>query len=96
MFGLARQDDVEDHVVARILAFGGGDIGQGSALVGLKPRPYRVWGYPVLPALYLAALAALMMNTLSERPAESIAGLGLLLLGVPVYLFWKRRQPVAA
>ena len=37
MFGIARQDDVEDHVVARILAFGGGDIGQGSALVGLKP-----------------------------------------------------------
>ena len=60
------------------------------------PRPYRVWGYPVLPALYLAALAALMLNTLSERPVESIAGLGLLLLGVPVYLLWKRRQPVAA
>ncbi|MGH9334105.1 MAG: APC family permease, partial [Vicinamibacteria bacterium] len=49
------------------------------------PRPYRVWGYPVLPALYLAALVALMLNTLSERPLESILGLVLFLLGVPIY-----------
>ena len=56
------------------------------------PRPYRVWGYPVLPGLYLAALAALMLNTLWERPVESVSGLGLLLLGVPVYLYWRGRQ----
>jgi APA family basic amino acid/polyamine antiporter len=55
-------------------------------------RPYRVWGYPFLPALYLAALAALMLNTFFERPFESIAGLGLFLLGVPVYWFWRSRR----
>jgi APA family basic amino acid/polyamine antiporter len=55
-------------------------------------RPYRVWGYPVLPAVYLAALGALALNTIVERPMESLSGLLILLLGVPVYFFWKRRS----
>jgi len=59
------------------------------------PRPYRVWGYPVLPALYLAALGALAVNTILERPLESLSGLGILLLGAPAYLFWKRRSRLA-
>lgn len=55
------------------------------------PRPYKVWGYPVLPGLYLAALVVLMVNTLMERPIESVSGLALLALGIPVYTFWRRR-----
>lgn len=54
------------------------------------PRPYRVWGYPVVPALFLLACALLVANTLAERPAESLAGLGLVALGLPAYAAWHR------
>ena len=55
-----------------------------------RPRPYRVWGYPVVPAIFILSTAVLVVSTLIERPVESIAGLGLLLLGVPAYWYWKR------
>lgn len=54
------------------------------------PRPYRTWGYPWMPIAYLGALLLLSANTLSERPLESLAGLGLLAVGVPVYRYWRR------
>jgi APA family basic amino acid/polyamine antiporter len=53
------------------------------------PRPYRVWGYPFIPALFILASSAFVLNTLSERPRESCAGLGLLALGLPVYWYTK-------
>ena len=54
------------------------------------PRPYRVAGYPFVPALFIAGSLFLVVNTLKERPVESIAGLGLLALGVPAYLYWRQ------
>lgn len=54
------------------------------------PRPYRAWGYPIVPAIFVLGSIAFVLNTLLERPVESIAGLGLLLVGVPVYLFARR------
>jgi len=54
------------------------------------PRPYRVWGYPVVPALFVLASLAIVWNTLMERPLESVAGLGILAVGVPFYLWWRR------
>ncbi len=55
------------------------------------PRPYRAWGYPVVPALFVLASLLLVGNTLAERPVESMAGLGLLAIGLPAYAFWRRR-----
>lgn len=55
------------------------------------PRPYRAWGYPILPLVFVGGSAAFVLNTLLERPVESIAGLGLLAAGVPVYWYSKRR-----
>ncbi|MGE4085874.1 MAG: APC family permease [Vicinamibacterales bacterium] len=55
------------------------------------PRPYRALGYPVVPALYVLGSFALVWNTLVERPTESIAGLGLVALGLPFYYYWSRR-----
>lgn len=55
------------------------------------PRPYRTWGYPVVPALFILACLLLIGNTLVESPRESLAGLGLLALGLPAYA-WFRRQ----
>lgn len=55
------------------------------------PRPYRALGYPIIPALYVLGSFALVWNTLMERPTESIAGLGLVALGLPFYFYWSRR-----
>ena len=55
------------------------------------PRPYRVWGYPVVPAVFILGSGAFVLNTLFERPRESLAGLGFLALGVPVYWLTSRR-----
>lgn len=60
------------------------------------PRPYRALGYPIIPALYVLGSFALVWNTLMERPTESIAGLGLVALGLPFYWYWSRSQPRAA
>lgn len=57
------------------------------------PRPYRALGYPVVPALYVIGSFALVWNTLLERPTESIAGLGLVALGLPFYWYWSKADP---
>ncbi len=61
-------------------------------------RPYKAFGYPVVPALYLLAAAAISLDLLIEKPLYTWPGLGIVLLGVPVYLVWTRahRQKEAA
>lgn len=54
------------------------------------PRPYRAWGYPWVPAIFVLGSAAFVLNTLFERPVESVIGLALVLTGVPVYLMQRR------
>lgn len=60
------------------------------------PRPYRTWGYPVVPLLFVAAMVALVVNTLVASPMESLIGVGLTLLGVPAYIYWRRTSPAPA
>lgn len=55
------------------------------------PRPYRMWGYPITPLLFLAVTVYFVGNTLLTRPGPSLAGLGLIATGVPVYFFWRKR-----
>ncbi|HET9982377.1 MAG TPA: amino acid permease [Longimicrobiales bacterium] len=57
------------------------------------PRPYRAIGYPVLPALYLLATTAIAVILLIAKPLYSTTGLVLVVLGVPVYLAWRRGAP---
>ena len=57
------------------------------------PRPYRTWGYPFLPVVYLLATAWLTLNTLLTMPGRSLAGLGLIALGLPVYAYYARGRP---
>ncbi len=55
------------------------------------PRPYRMWGYPVTPLLFLAVAAWFLINTLITRPAPALAGLAFIVSGVPVYFLWRAR-----
>jgi len=56
-----------------------------------RPRPYRAWGYPWVPALYAVANAGVALALLVARPKESAIGLVLLALGLPFYRFFSRR-----
>jgi APA family basic amino acid/polyamine antiporter len=69
----------------------------GSAVLVLRRtrpdanRPYRVWGYPWVPLLFIVSSVGVVVNTLMERPRESMVGLVLILLGVPAYYRWRQR-----
>jgi APA family basic amino acid/polyamine antiporter len=54
------------------------------------PRPYRAFGYPVLPALYILMAAWICVVLLRYKPQYTWPGLVLVVLGIPVYLLWKR------
>jgi len=56
------------------------------------PRPYKTWGYPVIPVVFILASLGILINTLIEKPGESLAGLGFTIIGIPVYYFWKKRK----
>jgi len=55
-------------------------------------RPFRVPGYPVTPLLFVAAAAAIVLNTLATQPGRALVGVALVLAGVPVYFVWRARS----
>jgi APA family basic amino acid/polyamine antiporter len=56
------------------------------------PRPYKTWGYPVVPMIFILASLGILINTLISRPVESLAGVTLTVIGIPAYVYWKRRS----
>jgi len=54
-------------------------------------RPYKTLGYPVVPVLFVLVACALLGNTLRESPRESIMGIGLILMGLPFYFYWRAK-----
>ena len=57
----------------------------------LARRPYRMWGYPVLPALFILSSALLLYYTFTANLANSAAGLAVILAGIPVFYFFQKR-----
>lgn len=55
------------------------------------PRPYRAWGYPVVPAFFILTSLGVFVNTVASSPLKSLIGLGLLAAGGPAYLIWRKR-----
>lgn len=53
-------------------------------------RPYRTWGYPVVPILFLIVAGMLLVNTVLTTPKQALTGVGLIALGLPVYWYWAR------
>jgi len=58
------------------------------------PRPYRALGYPWTPILFLAGGLAMTVNLWLDRPVRSSIGLGIILLGLPFYLHWRKKSDV--
>ncbi len=56
------------------------------------PRPYRTWGYPITPAIFVLAALYVTVNSLILQFKNSMIGLGIILLGLPFYGFWRMRR----
>ena len=55
-------------------------------------REYRIWGYPVVPALFIIASFAIVVNQILSDPKESLFGLSLVLVGLPMYYLWSKKK----
>ena len=58
---------------------------------GYEPT-YRTWGYPVLPAIFILASLFIVANQIVSEPRNSLIGLGMVALGLPVYFLWGKRS----
>jgi APA family basic amino acid/polyamine antiporter len=61
-----------------------------------KATTYRVWGYPVVPALFVVAAGVLLYYSYAENLKNSLLGTAVILLGVPLHFLWRPRQREAA
>jgi APA family basic amino acid/polyamine antiporter len=87
--------DLLDYVVFSVLIFYVLTIAGIFVLRAKRPeaeRPYRAFGYPFVPLLYIAAALAIMFVLLLYKTQTTWPGLVIVLLGVPVYLLWSRRS----
>jgi APA family basic amino acid/polyamine antiporter len=84
-----------DYVISAALIFYILTIAGVFRLRHIRPtadRPYRAFGYPLVPALYMAGAATILVVLFVYRTSTTWPGLIIVLLGVPVYFAW-RRQP---
>jgi APA family basic amino acid/polyamine antiporter len=84
-----------DYVVSTVLIFYVLTIGGLFVLRRQRPeaeRPYRAWGYPILPALYIVGATVIALVLLVYRTQTTWPGLVIVLTGVPVYFLWRKRS----
>jgi APA family basic amino acid/polyamine antiporter len=55
------------------------------------PRPYRAVGYPAVPVVFILVTIFLLLNTIWTAPAQSLIGLAIIFLGLPLYRYWARK-----
>jgi len=60
------------------------------------PRPFRTPGYPLTPVLFVLAAMVIVLNTIVAQPVQSLIGLGLALVGIPAYFWWRRKAAAHA
>jgi len=80
-----------------ILLFSGTAVAAVFVLRRREPdaaRPFRAWGYPWAPAIFVAACAIIVLNELWRNPRPSAAGLAIMAAGIPVY--WSMRRGAGA
>jgi len=85
--------DLLDYVVFAVLVFYILTIAGLFILRKKKPnadRPYKTFGYPVVPIIYLVVAAAICVDLLIFKPTYTWPGMIIVLLGIPVYFLWKK------
>ena len=88
--------DLLDYVIFAVLLFYILTVAGLFILRRQRPdadRPYRAFGYPALPALYIVTAIAISVDLLIFKPAYTWPGLGIVLIGIPVYYAWKISGP---
>ena len=82
------------YVSVIITLFSAFTVGAVIVLRWKKPelrRPYKLWGYPIVPILFILAHLWIVWGSVVERPWESLLGLFIVCLGIPAYLIWQNR-----
>ena len=90
-----RYNDLLDYVIFAVLLFYILTIAGLFVLRRTRPdleRPYKAFGYPVLPALYILAASLIEILLLIYKPSYTWPGLIIVLAGVPVYFWWRRKE----
>jgi len=91
-------NELLDYVIFAVLLFYILTIAGIFVLRRTRPemeRPYRAFGYPVLPALYIVLAGVVEFLLLLYKPNFTWPGLLIVLLGIPVYFVWKKREVYA-
>ena len=84
-----------NYVSVIITVFSGLTVGALLVLRTKRPelkRPYKIWGYPLVPVLFILVILGIALATLKEKPMDALRGLGIVVLGVPAYFFWSRSR----
>lgn len=55
-------------------------------------RPYKAWGYPIVPAIFIIFCLILIVVTFTTKPREALLGIGLMLTGIPFWLYWNKNK----
>jgi APA family basic amino acid/polyamine antiporter len=66
------------------------------ALTGITPNVFRVPGYPVVPALFVIVAAYVVVSVIWSNPRNALLGVLLIALGIPAFLFWRRKSRALA
>jgi APA family basic amino acid/polyamine antiporter len=87
--------DLFEYVVFALVIFW---AATGLAVIILRskqpetPRPYKAWGYPVLPILFVLINLGVFLNTIWAQPRQSLIGLIILAAGIPAFLYWQSKE----
>lgn len=83
-----------NYVSVIIVVFSTLTVGALLVLRATRPdlqRPYKIWGHPWVPLLFIVANLGIALATLREKPLDALAGLVIVALGIPAYFFWQNR-----
>ena len=81
-------------IFASFIFYGAGAFGVFVLRKKMKDshRPYKVWGYPWIPGIFVLFCITLVIVTIIQNPRDAGIGLLLVLIGIPFYIFWNKKE----